>query len=47
MAEICSEEDAWTLKVQAECPHHDTVRYSDPSGGSDSLTACNTCNKEL
>ena len=34
-------------EVESECHHPVTTYYSDPSGGSDSSTICDVCNKEI
>jgi hypothetical protein len=43
-------ETTWQNEIahmQSMCPHYDIVHFSDPAGGSDSSTVCNTCGKEL
>lgn len=33
--------------IRVECPHWETTRQSDPSGGSDWSMVCNLCGKQL
>ena len=35
------------IKIQNVCPHHITTYYPDASGGRDSSTICDICEKEV